>query len=109
MDTFIQIKGILKVPTTRFGPWWKLWKLEVVEYYKVMKFSITHNTLEELFPVIDNVMQGIFRNQGISVVTDESRSSKQVDNIEFWPMHNFSHIVIETKLMSATPNSGTVQ
>ena len=74
-----------------------------------MKFSVTHNSNDELFPLIDKVMSDVMRNQGISTIKDEARSTKQVDNIEFWPMHNFSHIVVETRLMSATPYSGTVQ
>jgi hypothetical protein len=109
MDTLIKIKGMLKVPITGYGPWWKLWREVVLEDHKAMKFSVTHNSNEELFPLIDKVMSDVMRNQGISIIKDESRSTKQVDNIEFWPMHNFTHIEVETRLMSATPYSGTVQ
>jgi hypothetical protein len=109
MDTFVQIKGILKVPITRRGPWWRLWMPVVVEDHKAMKFSVTHNTNADLFPLIDKVMDTIFRHQGISIVKDESRTTKQVDNLQFWPMHNFTHIEVETHLLSATPYVGAVQ
>ncbi len=109
MDTLIQIKGILREPITGFGPWWKLWPIVVLEKHKAMKFSVTHNNNAELFPLIDKVMEQIFRNQGISIILDESRSTKQVDNIQFWPLHNFTHLEVETKLMSAQPFVGTVQ
>ena len=109
MDTLIQIKGILREPITAVGPWWKLWPIVVLEKHKAMKFSVTHNSQEDLFPLIDKVMVQIFNNQGISIILDEGRSTKQVDNIQFWPLHNFSHIEVETKLMSATPYTGTVQ
>jgi hypothetical protein len=109
MDTLIKIKGILKTPITGSGPWWKLWPKVILEDHKAMKFSVTHNKIEELFPLVDKVMSDVMRNQGISIIKDEGRSTKQVDNIEFWPMHNFSHIEVETRLMSATPYTGTVQ
>src|SRR5271157_1192478 len=108
MDTLIKIKGILRTPVVLNPRRW-FWMPEISVKEKVMKFSITHNSNEELFPLIDKVMGDVMRNQGISIIKDESRSTKQVDNIEFWPMHNFSHIVVETRLMGATPYAGTVQ
>ena|SRR5208282_2707539 len=109
MDTLIKIKGILREPIKDVGPWWLLWPTVIRERHKAMKFSVTHTTNEELFPLIDKVMTQIFQNQGISIILDESRSTKQVDNIQFWPLHNFSHIEVETRLMSATPYTGTIQ
>lgn len=81
----------------------------VVEKHKSMKFSVTHSTNADLFAVIDGVMKQIFRDQGISVVKDENRTTKEVDNLQFWPMHNFSHIEVETHTLTATPYTGTVQ
>src|SRR5277367_6100418 len=97
MDTLIHIKGVLKEPITVYGPWWRLFPVVRVERLKSMKFSVTHNTNEDLFPLVDKVMSKVMHDQGISVVKDESRSTKQVDNLQFWPMHNFSHIEVETK------------
>jgi hypothetical protein len=110
MDTLIQIKGILRAPIKVYELWWGFFRVvSRVEKHKAMKFSVTHNRQEELFQVVDKVMADIFRNQGISIILDEGRSTKQVDNIQFWPLHNFTHIEVETKMMSATPYTGTIQ
>jgi len=109
MDTFIRIKGILKQPIYETGPWYTLWRLKPVETYKSMSFSASHKDDAELFSIIDKVMGTIMHNQGMSVVTDELMSTKKVDNLQFWPMHNFSHIEVETRLLSAPPVEGMVQ
>jgi hypothetical protein len=109
MDTLVHIKGILKAPITRSGPWWKLWVPEIVSDHKSMKFSVTHNTNEELLPLIDKVMKQIFQTQGISTVKNEGITTRDVSNLQFWPMNNFSHIEVETFMLSATPYTGTVQ
>jgi hypothetical protein len=109
MDTLVHIKGMLKVPIRRPGPWRTLWAPVIVSDHKSMKFSVTHNTNEELLPLIDKVMKQIFQTQGISVVKDEGRTTRDVSNLQFWPMDNFSHIDVETHMLSATPYTGTVQ
>jgi hypothetical protein len=109
MDTLVRIYGVLKEPITALGPWWKLWPLIVVEREKSMKFSVTHNTNAELFPLINDIMNKVIQEKGISVVKDEGRSAKQVDNLEFWPMDNFRYVAVETRLLSATPNTGAIQ
>ena len=109
MDTLIHIKGVLREPITAVGPWWKLWPIVVVEQFKSMKFSASHNTRADLFQAVNQVMMDIMKNQGISVIKDEGRSTKDVDNLEFWPMHNFRCIQVEALTLNAAPYTGTVQ
>lgn len=108
MDTFVRVKGMLKKPRYKRGPWYLLWPVEI-ETYKSMSFSVEHENETQLFQVIDKVLTDVIRNQGITVVGDENKVSKDPNNMQFWPMDNFSHIRVETKLLSAPPVQGPIQ
>jgi hypothetical protein len=109
VDTFVKIKGILKRPIYKVGPWYTLWHLTPAETYKSMSFSVEHDNDAQLFTVVDKVMTDVIRNQGITIVSDEGKVAKKADNLEFWPMDNFKCIQVETKLLSAPPAVGPAQ
>ena len=95
-STFVMIKGILLVPTPD-------------ETYKAMKFSVDHETEEQLFSVIDKVMVVVTQMRGLSIIADETKKARDPNNMQFWPMERFHHLEVQTKLLSASSTQGTVQ
>jgi len=95
-STFVMVKGILLVPTPD-------------ETYKAMKFSVDHETEEQLFGVIDKVMVDITQMRGLSIIADETKKARDPNNMQFWPMERFHHLEVQTKSLSMPPAQGTIQ
>lgn len=96
MDTLIIVKGRLKEP-------------DGAEAFKVMKFSATHTTEEELFDFVNKIIIKLMNEQGMTIVKDETRPGRAIDNLQFWPMINFRCIDVEKIRLSAQPNTGPIQ
>jgi hypothetical protein len=100
MEVFVHIKGVLKVPNGD-------------ETYKSHKFTVRHDSSDKICEFINNAMMEQIQMQGVITPLDENKTTKGVEgfnNIQFWPMSNFSHLEIETRLLSApTPDTTKVQ
>lgn len=104
MDTMVHFKGILKNPIVEEldGGWFRNWFCPrlVRTTFKSQKLTVRCETDQQLRDVIDKVMQDMQRTQGLVVVTDETRTQTAASNLQFWPLHNFSHIEIELKTLT---------
>jgi hypothetical protein len=104
MDTMVHFKGILKTPivTEVDGGWFRNWfcPRRVLTTFKSQKLTVRHRLDQELRDVVDKVMQDMQRTQGLVVVKDETKPQTDASNLQFWPLHNFSHIEIELKVLT---------
>jgi hypothetical protein len=109
MDTMVIVYGVLKNPIKVYNYWWGFFPVvKHIEYEKCLKFSVTHDTIAQLFPLCNEIMTKIITERGISVVRDEGLSAKDPSNLQFWPMENFQYVSVRTHLLSAKPNTGAI-
>jgi hypothetical protein len=83
MQTLVIVRGLLKRPD---GP----------NLTKGQAFLIEHPNEEVLGERMQAVLGEVLTYQGLTIVADENKP-KSLDNLEFWPMHNFRRIWLERK------------
>jgi len=85
MQTLVIVRGLLKRP-------------DGASLTKGQAFLVEHPNEEMLGERMKAVLEEVLTYQGLTIVSDENKP-KSLDNLEFWPMHNFRRIWMERKAL----------
>lgn len=83
MQTLVIVRGLLKRP-------------DGASLTKGQAFLVEYPNEEALGDRMQAVLGEVLTYQGLTVVADENKP-KSLDNLEFWPMHNFRRIWLERR------------